>query len=141
MVISGQCLFWDWSLLTVSYGTSEVLPNFDISPFWLVGMWTFSICVCILGIVWPTFCWFFLRFTYILLCMHRQTLRQRLKEQFCRSPECSMKLPHLQYFVLQILPTWPPKLWSLSSQLSEVTELRSIPLPLLWPGTCLQTVS
>lgn len=80
-------------------------------------------------------------FTYILLCMHRQTLRQRLKEQFCRSSECSMKLPHLQYFVLQILPTWPPKLWSLSSQLSEITELRSIPLPLLWPGNCLQTVS
>ena len=142
MVISGQCLFWDWSFLTVSYGTSEVLPHFDIFPLWLVGIWTFSIYVCILGTVWPTFCWFFLQ-PYVHPLMYAQTNSSPKTKR-----NNSADLWNALWSSL-ISSTLSCKFYQLGLPNSDLCPLNSVrslssvpfPLPLLWPGNCLQTVS
>lgn len=144
MVISGQCLFWDWSFLTVSYGTSEVLPHFDISPLWLVGIWTFSIYVCILGTVWPTFCWFFLQpYVHKRILMYAQTnfspktkgtilqISGMLYEASSSPILCPANSTNLAF---------PTLIFVLSTQWDHWALFHS-PSLFWWPGNCLQTVS
>lgn len=116
---------------------------FDISPFWLLDVWTTPIYVCILHTVWPTFCWSLLQPSDFLLCMHTQILSQRLKQLFCSSLECSLYETHSSPI---LCPADSTILVSPNSDLCPpnlVSPLSSVlfPLPPLWPGNSLQAVS
>lgn len=80
---------------------------------------------------------------HFLLCTHRQTLSQRLKEQFCRSLECSLyeapSSPVLCPANFTILVSPNADLCSLNSVRS-LSSFLFLVSP-LWPGICLQRVS